>query len=506
MAMGIIILAAVSISIPAYPNDLTIEMPLLGSRDADDETMTVSFDMSWDNSWRNSRNYDAVWIFVKFSTDGGDTWEHATMSSAGENPSGFSGGYGTDVDLVVPSDKKGFFVRRAASGAGTVGINGMEFVWAWGEDGVGATDDITLKVFGVEMVYVPKGSFYAGDGDGVTESRYAIHAQGADNTKASITASDTDITCDNNANDDMDTSSVTVNGLNGIDGNTSYPNGYRAFYVMKYEVTEGEWVGFFNMLSSAEKLNRDLTSLNGKNSDAVVDRNTVSWSSGSALTTRADRACSYLSWADICAYADWAALRPMSELEYEKAARGKNIAPSDAGEYAWGDTGVTAATAINGVEDGTETISTQDANACYNDNTFAGGDGGTGPLRAGIFATSESTRHQAGAGYYGCMELSGNLWERCVSVGNAAGRVFQGTHGDGALTAIEGYEGNATNSDWPGYSEGQGVISSAGSGFKGGSWLETTVGRMAISDRDRASMTSSARISDGGGRCARTAE
>ena len=45
-----------------------------------------------------------------------------------------------------------------------------------------------------------------------------------------------------------------------------------------------------------------------------------------------------LSWPDLCAYADWAALRPMTELEYEKACRGPNNPVL--GEYAWGNTSI----------------------------------------------------------------------------------------------------------------------------------------------------------------------
>ena len=33
----------------------------------------------------------------------------------------------------------------------------------------------------------------------------------------------------------------------------------------------------------------------------------------------------YISWPDLLAYADWAALRPITELEYEKAARGVDV-------------------------------------------------------------------------------------------------------------------------------------------------------------------------------------
>ena len=35
-------------------------------------------------------------------------------------------------------------------------------------------------------------------------------------------------------------------------------------------------------------------------------------------------------------------------------------------------------------------------------------------------------------------------------MGNAAGRNFQGSHGNGLLSSASGFEGNATPSDWPG--------------------------------------------------------
>jgi len=34
------------------------------------------------------------------------------------------------------------------------------------------------------------------------------------------------------------------------------------------------------------------------------------------------KAVNYISWSDLTAYADWAGLRPITELEYEKACRG----------------------------------------------------------------------------------------------------------------------------------------------------------------------------------------
>lgn len=73
----------------------------------------------------------------------------------------------------------------------------------------------------------------------------------------------------------------------------------------------------------------------------------------------------------------------------------------------------------------------------------------TGPLRVGFAATGSTNGAQSGGGYYGAMELSGNLWERPVTVGNdtsgveIGGRAFDGVHGNGVLSA-GGYADVAT--------------------------------------------------------------
>ena len=64
------------------------------------------------------------------------------------------------------------------------------------------------------------------------------------------------------------------------------------------------------------------------------------------------------------------------------------------------------------------------------------------------------------------MEMSGHCWERTVSVGRPEGRSFTGTHGDGNLLA----NGNASNTDWPGFISGQGVNTAIGCGYRGGAF------------------------------------
>ncbi len=503
---------------PGFCNNLAISNGALTDQDESADTIKVDFDLAWDNSWLDSTNYDATWLFIKYSTDAGKTWSHATLKTSGTDPDGFSVGSGTPIEIIVPADKKGCFIKRSESGTGTLSTSEIQLVWDYGQDGVSDeavnSIDTRIKIFGIEMVYMPEGSFLAGDED--SDMTACFKGGKVLNAPISITSGAAILfTDEDNGPYYYQSAGNTGEWVSGATFTISaaFPKGYSAFYLMKYEISQGQWIDFFNTLTDGQKATRDITSsaANGKNSDAVVKRNTVSWaSSGDAVLVNGrehDRACNFLSWMDLCAYADWAALRPMTELEFEKACRGPGTAYDD--EYAWGNRTITAAGSILGTENGTETIMTPGANCCYNDTTFTGGDGGKGPLRCGIFATSSSARPTSGAGYYGVMELSGNVWERCVSAGNPAGLNFIGSHGDGALTDA----GNATNSDWPGIdtSPENGVTGAGGSGFRGGSWFETTLGWLTVADRGWAVRTDTDRSNSEsnywgyGGRCSKTA-
>jgi formylglycine-generating enzyme required for sulfatase activity len=199
------------------------------------------------------------------------------------------------------------------------------------------------------------------------------------------------------------------------------------------------------------------------------------------------------------AYADWAGLRPMTELEFEKACRGPlNYV---AGEYAWGNENIVSKPYTLKNEGQTdEAVATNYAaapkgNAAYRRSQHLI----RGPLRGGIFSTAISTRTEAGATYYGIMEMSGNLWEKPVTLANPAGRRFKGTHGDGALTK----DGFADISNWPGYagSKNSGV---AGAGSRGGSWY-TNATHLRISGRQKGGFAGAYRINTTGFRCVRSA-
>jgi len=498
------------ITTSANANGLAIDNFEAYGIDTSTDRITYTCDISWNNSWRNTTNYDAVWVFLKYSTDGGVTWSHASMGASGVNPNGFTVPY--NFEIVVPSDEKGFFLQRTDLSLGTVIAEGLRFVWDYGQDGlsdaVAEASNTVNKIFGIEMVYIPQGAYYLGDG--TSSSDYRFIQGSADDEPWYIDSENA-----------INTTAAAGNGYyyqsSGAAGESatgdvflipaSFPKGFKSVYAMKYELTEGQWVGFFNTLSLAAKTKRDITSASagGKNSDSVVDRNTVVWDSSDpkkdATTQRVDRPVTYISWTDMAAYADWAALRPMTELEYEKIARGKDVFPV-ANEFSWGTASSNDAQAgeiypSGSDEDGTEQIYDGSSNLNRNSLGWSSGDGRVGgpaagqkgPLRAGIFAESSTSRTTSGASYYGVLELSGNLSEMVITVGRSQGRQFQGTHGDGNLSTASGYEGNATNIDWAGIDptdSSLGVTGTVGSGYRGGNFQSSSIRDFQVSIRTNA--------------------
>jgi formylglycine-generating enzyme required for sulfatase activity len=415
-------------------------------------------------------------VFVKFQKNGGD-WQHASLNNTGHTvPSGAS----LDVGLVDTSASfnistnpgVGVFIYRSADGTGTFSKTGFSLSWKYTQDGVGVNDTIVLRVYAIEMVYAPAGAFFAGDyGPGFD---YHFFKQGQSDNDPWYIGSEGAITTANAAGTGTGLAETAAEYYYISDAYSSddatgaaftipagFPKGYQAYYMMKGEISQGQWIAFFNTLTATQKSSLDITSATngGKNSDNLSYRNNVSWTSGDA--TLPDQgggaryevvAMNYLSWADFAAYLDWSGLRPMSELEFERAGRGPYRAVS--GEYAWGSTSITQATSISNPGLPSERAQSG-ANASYDGHAAV-----QGPLRVGSFAYGEATRIAAGAGYYGAMDLSGNLFEFTVHVGNSTGRSFAGRyHGNGVLSS----GGACDVSTWPG-------ADAVGVGLRGGTW------------------------------------
>ncbi len=225
----------------------------------------------------------------------------------------------------------------------------------------------------------------------------------------------------------------------------SYPKGYAGFYVMKYETSQEQYVEFLNSLTLDQQKARvannnfstmkrgdyvfgDITQPSNRNGIVFVEQRTpiAPVVFGNNLNPNNDLfstddgqtlACNYMSIEDMIAYCSWSGLRPMSELEYEKACRRPYPQLPEAGEYAWNsNTGVNS---LNGLRDlaylGDEREVANNASRNVNGGT---NNRLSGPVRCGMFATSSTSQLQSGGTYWGVMDMSGNLKELCVSVGN----------------------------------------------------------------------------------------
>ncbi|MDP1675250.1 MAG: SUMF1/EgtB/PvdO family nonheme iron enzyme [Bacteroidota bacterium] len=488
-------------------NNLTVTSPVLVGPNASSDYVNVKFDISWDNSWRTSsapNNWDAAWVFVKFKVGSGE-WQHATISSIGHTaPSG-----GT---ITPSSDTTGVFIYRDANGTGSVNFQNVLLRWNYGANGVSDNAQVTVKVFGIEMVHVPQDSFYVGSGG--TEPGSLTNGSWTSGISIPLKiTSESALTVGQSSGNIWTIGNGAVDGSVGSSGSisASFPKGFQAFYCMKYSVSQEQYRDFLNMLTYTQQASRTTNAPNsGSGTFAMppstdhgrngirIQTNGVSTTTPAVYACDASEdagmnesndgqtlSCSWLSWGDGIAFSDWTGLRPISELEFEKACRGPSSAV--AGEYAWGNASATAATATTNNRQVNETVSAPSgANVNYNDVPLY-------PIRVGIFATASSTRPQAGASYYGIMDMSGDLWERVVSI-NDAGRGFSGSHGNGVLDS----NGDETgNSDWPG-------TGASGAGFRGGTWDGPYIN---ISNRYIGTLTSSTRGDKGtrGFRSVRTA-
>jgi len=222
-----------------------------------------------------------------------------------------------------------------------------------------------VRVMGIEMCYIPQvASFEIGDGNGTNECSYAFHVTGSDNTAVAITSAYvSNLTTDDDSGHihtpnvgDIDNTPIGIQGGGGVDeandgapcDHPNFPTGYDAFYLMKYEISQGQYRDFLNMLATSVLQGNRCTAGGpsgggaGKYMDDAAPGGT-SWNSRNTIVNldggdpatfgcnmdydgTADESndgewisCNFLSPGDFAAYYDWAALRWYTELEYEKA-------------------------------------------------------------------------------------------------------------------------------------------------------------------------------------------
>lgn len=413
----------------------------------------VTFSISWDNSWYANvapANWDAVWVFIKYQDCNTRIWAHANLSTLAAD-------HTADAPLQADpvSDGKGVFLRRSSFGGGNISNASITLKMTI------PVGTYNYKVYGIEMVNVPQGAFKIGD------------------TTVSGALAEYDV-----ANDGALTSSILGGSPAAANVPVAYPAGFNSVYCMKYEISQEQYVDFLNALTYNQQKAHTVTDpISAPNTYAMsptyAGRNGVKISvSGNNSAIPAIYVCdatngnensiddgqnvamNYLNWSDLSAYLDWAALRPMSELEYEKICRGANQ-PRTAGEYPWGTTDstyVVPSGVINSLKPN-EKYNTEVNGLCnisyvsaFSLISF------NGPLKVGFSASGTSGRASAASSFYGTMEMAGNVHDMVVNL-SSEGAAFTGALGDGDLLP----NGNSNVTSWP-------ASTSTGIGFKGGAY------------------------------------
>lgn len=384
-------------------NNILVDNASLSGKNTTTHTTNVTFDVSWENSWRtstNESNYDGAWVFVKYRKNGTNDWRHATITSA----TGATG-----AATLVPADGKGVFIYRDADGIGNVNFTGNTLLWSYGADGLLDNETVEIRVFALEMVYIPAGSFYLGSGG----TEYYSFTDG-NTTNPYLVNSNDPITLGNSAS-----GMLNPNGVGALSGNipSAFPKGYNAVWTMKYECSQQQYVDFLNHL--------DLARANANNANPIF-----TGTHPNLVAPVPDRAMNGLGFLRTSAFADWSGLRPMSELEFEKICRGYNT-PAVPNEYVWGNTSIVQVSGVNNGGMADESVSAPVAANANIANMLPN------TTRVGIFArTTGSTRTLSGGTYYGVMNMGDNAAEICFTMATADGLAIDASvHGDGYLNA-----------------------------------------------------------------------
>lgn len=525
----------------ANANNIQISsLSLSGQNTTLDFTM-INFGVSWNNSWRinvGPSNWDAAWIFAKYRLKTSTDWKHATLNYV--DGTGANDGHTVPAGATIASSNDNgaggavgvFLFSNSIIAQQNVNYTGARLRWNYGVDGLADADSVEICVYAIEMVYVPEAGFFVGDGNAVINGQFRVQASNTPfqiTSEASLTLGGGGVSALHNNNAVGQTGADDFNNTTSQTLAASYPKGFNAFYTMKYEISQEQYVAFLNKINRTQQASRFVSIIvgnymhSGSGQTTPQNRNGVRLMSdpggvdprvyGNDLSNNniageandgQNIACNWLSMPDLLAYLDWAGLRPMTELEYEKACRG--TAAAVAGEFAWGSTSILGSTGITNSGAANE-ISNNNGNCTYNNSP-----GVSGPMRSGCYAQTATSRIQAGAAYYGLMEMSGNVWDPVVPLGSVAGRSFTGLHGNGVLHSNgnadvhfwPGLNGNNTPANPNGTTIGVGCAGWAGISFTGGAW--NSAQWLTISNREYrgSGWASAGRDNRNGGRGVRT--
>ena len=389
---------------PSFANNLKIGTPSFSNKQT--TTLDVSFSVSQSNTFSTPTNTcstdtakDCAWIFMKYSTNSKTgPWNHCTIT-------GVSSGDDASTTIQSVSDSKGVFIfanaNRSQWTSGNVTVR-----WNFGADGLGSTlpSEIRFRVMGIEMVYISTGSYVYNVG--------GIGGSGSNNFGAGsqvVVASTGDVPtgCSNN-----------------------WPNGYRAFYLAKYEVSQRQYADFLNTVDpngTSGSAYYDVTQYNQNQYYILIDISRQIGDRYFVASGMDNIGCNCMSDSDSKAYAAWSGLRPMTEMEFERAGRGCN----NTNIWPWGNVDPSSGNTQDNRSGTSYHCELYYANCVIGSNV-----GPVGQYLSGLnISGSPQTRTsaQTGASPYGIADLSGNDNEeviRCdytTTPTNGTGQISSGT-------------------------------------------------------------------------------
>jgi hypothetical protein len=390
-------------------NNMLVKNVTTTGNNATNKTIQVQFDMSWDNSWRDAINWDAAWVFMKFK-DANGLWQHVQL-----NTTGFANGAGTANTIQVASDKVGAFVYRSAAGTGTFSSTTMQLQWNYGLSGLTSVTGLEVRVFAVEMVYVPEGEFNVAkvfyNNPSQPNAARSFIAPGGNlpviNTRMTPTIS----------YNDGNSLNLRIKGDIGVDfnndgiiDNVTYPTGFKAFFCQKHETTEQSYCDFLNTLNPTQL------------SNIGIAGSSIFLSNGQYFSSNPDRACGNSTQNRTLILADWLGLRPMTILEFNKASYGP-LQPF----YVSNDKLLIDGSYLDGYPAWGSATGGYNAAPNLTNNVT-----GAQLKNAGFYATGSTSRVAAGASYYGILDLTGNAHEPVVRMTSSN---YSGAVGNGVITS-----------------------------------------------------------------------
>jgi len=442
-----------------------------------EEKRGINLTVRWDHSWQNDKNHDAAWVFLKSLRPGGG-YIHVPLRLKSARLLWKGSPDMPDPTINISADHTGMFVYPSEEYRGPVTYR--IFV----EQASDLLDEDTriargsVLGYGIEMVYIPEGGFTLGDPKESALDFYAFYQSGPDGSYNGL------YTIEEEAQDIpvgpeegqlyYRSNSAEYRGDQAGPIPASFPKGVRAFYLMKYEVTQGIYADFLNSLRPQQASVR----YPGGTPAYAPAGGTLKLDNDQFIAERPEQRMNFLHWDDMMAFMDWAALRPYTELEYTKACRGPGEPKPN--EYAWNT--------------GNQDLLARKIDPLTNYMEMQR-DLDEGDL-------TDANRAVYGASYYWVFDLSGSMWEKVITVGDPIGRSFRGQHGDGTITSY----GFADVEGWPrGFADSEGGYGYRGGGHYGEPWIGEGNPFSPIAHRPYAAWSGGPRNNAYGTRAGRTA-